>query len=590
MFIAITAISQPVELEHARTIREHKTQSGALLWWRQMAKGNFDYIYQVMSRLQDPLLMLNMGMHHDQSGPATFTLTDVEQESIAHCVMTLVANVLAREIMFMCWFHMYLPGRFFALTSESPEEVASAQAFCKEAWDDLLAAEKFALDNAKTGEFLKSLLWPHSTWAREILIGLRESGFDKPPADIMAEMMDAAHGCTGSKDVEDLFNYLRRLMKSNLHGHMGRPAQWHACVNSNILEEAGKRQVQLKPCDQVCGRPGVHPSAFRASACEFSLGGDALHTYLGKKTWPSPNPENYSLLPLAHHALHTLAGRLEDLSVLWLSLLLPPMSIIFRGSELLGNTCYWVLASTTHGSLVWHAELHMVGGTSWVKLAAPGAGQPWSMLHVTDPFEWYVVHCKSSSPSRVRTGMEGEDIRLGMAGFALEVIDESPVPCLKYCARTECFQRFTVPQLQQLLTLANVTIVGARPKLEADVVIALVTHLLPDATEEELKKIYALRGKMKQPVIETIITSELAALVEDAVVPEDMEAMEKEVLVKHSAKGVRKKPPAEKKQKDRVPADADVAPLAAPLGPAGPSARPIRAVVGQVFTIAEARE
>eukprot|EP00972_Heterocapsa_arctica_P108102 15920998-Heterocapsa_arctica.AAC.1 len=116
-----------------------------------MAKGKFDYIYQVMTRLKYPLLMLNMGMHHDQSSPATFSLTDAEQESIAHCVMRLVANVIAREIIFMCWFQMYMPGRFFALTSESQEEVASAQACCKEAWDDMLAAEKFALDHANTG-------------------------------------------------------------------------------------------------------------------------------------------------------------------------------------------------------------------------------------------------------------------------------------------------------------------------------------------------------------------------------------------------------------------------------------------------------
>eukprot|EP00972_Heterocapsa_arctica_P115067 16445851-Heterocapsa_arctica.AAC.1 len=157
---------------------------------------------------------------------------------------------------------------------------------------------------------------------------------------------------------------------------MGRPAQWHACVHSNILEVAGKGQVQLKPGDQVVGKPGIHPSAFRASACEFVLGEAALQTYLAKQTWPSPNLENYSLLTLAHHALHTMAGHLEDLGLLWLSLLLPPMCIVIRGSGPLGNSCYWVLASTTHGSLVWHAELHPVGGTSWVKLADPGAGQP----------------------------------------------------------------------------------------------------------------------------------------------------------------------------------------------------------------------
>ena len=210
MFIAIAAISQPVELEHARTIREHKTRSGTLQWWRQMASGNFNYIYEAMAKLHDPSLLLKMGMHPDSSRTAPFSFTDADQQAIAQSVMALTASVLAREIMYMCWFHMYLPGRFFALTSESSDEVASAQAFCKGAWDDLLAAEEFAgKQDVKVSDFLKSLLWPRSTWAREILIGLREAGFDKPPPDIMDMLMDAAQGCTGSKDVEDCFNYLR---------------------------------------------------------------------------------------------------------------------------------------------------------------------------------------------------------------------------------------------------------------------------------------------------------------------------------------------------------------------------------------------
>ena len=86
--------------------------------------------------------------------------------------------------------------------------MASAQAFCKSAWDDLLAAEDFAAkQDAKASDFLKALLWPHSTWAREAPIGLREAGFDKPPPDIMDMLMDAAKGCTGPKDMEDWFNY-----------------------------------------------------------------------------------------------------------------------------------------------------------------------------------------------------------------------------------------------------------------------------------------------------------------------------------------------------------------------------------------------
>ena len=130
------------------------------------------------------------------------------------------------------------------------------------------------------------------------------------------------------------------------------------------------------------------------------------------------------------------------------------------------------------------------------------------MLHVTDPLERYALPCKAASPARVRAGIQGVDIDLGMAGFALEITDESPVGCMKYCAECECSQRFTVPQMQQLIAIAGVACVGPRPKLEADVVAALVKHFCPGATEDELIKIYALRVKMKQPVSKTIITPE----------------------------------------------------------------------------------
>ena len=378
-------------------------------------------------------------------------------------------------------------------------------------------------------------------------------------------------------------------MKTNLNGQMGRPAQWHACVHSNILEEAGKEQVKLTPADQVVGRPGMHSSTFRASACEFSLGEEVLAAYLSKKTWPSPNPESYSMLPLAQHGLRTFAGHLEELSMLWLSLLLPPMCIVMHGSRLLESSCFWVLASTNHGSLVWRAELHFVAGKSWIQFANPGAGQPWTMLHVTDPLEWYVLPCKAASPARVRAGMQGVDLDLGMAGFALEVTDERPVGCMRYCAQSECFQRFTVPQMQQLIVIAGVAYVGPRPKLEADVVAVLVKHFCPGATEGELMQIYALRAKMKQPLIKTIITPELAALVEEAVVPEDLEAMEKDVLEKHHAKHLKRKRHSEKQKGDGQAEASAAALLGAPAAPANPSRRQLRPIQGLVFTGAQAK-
>jgi hypothetical protein len=40
MFRGMCALSQPVELEHAETIRAHKTRPGSLEWWAKMAAGH----------------------------------------------------------------------------------------------------------------------------------------------------------------------------------------------------------------------------------------------------------------------------------------------------------------------------------------------------------------------------------------------------------------------------------------------------------------------------------------------------------------------------------------------------------------------
>ena len=117
----------------------------------------------------------------------------------------------------------------------------------------------------------------------------------RKPFHIRGSLLHSQHRFRIKDLLFGLFAIHRKLLKTNLNGQMGRPAQWHDCVHSNILEEAGKVQVKLTPADQVIGRPGMHSSTFRAYACDLSLGEGALAAStsprrLGPRQTQNPTP------------------------------------------------------------------------------------------------------------------------------------------------------------------------------------------------------------------------------------------------------------------------------------------------------------
>ena len=157
-----------------------------------------------------------------------------------------------------------------------------------------------------------------------------------------------------------------------------------------------------------------------------------MGTYLGKRSWPSPSPENYCLLPNAHHALLAFAPDCLELKRVWVSLLLPPGSVTIWGADMLGTKCYWVLSSTAHGALAWHADIRYIGGKSGVEIAMQETC--WEILHVTDPAEWYILDCVGAPPARAHAEMQpGAGSHMSAMGFMLEAAVENPQICLAHC-------------------------------------------------------------------------------------------------------------------------------------------------------------
>jgi hypothetical protein len=170
--------------------------------------------------------------------------------------------------------------------------------------------------------------------------------------------------------------------------------------------------------------------------------------------------------------------------------------------------------------------------------------------------------------------------------FMLEASIETPESCLVHCARVECFSRFTVPQMLELVDEAGAPhLHGARPKLEADVVECLVRHRLPRAIEEELDEVYGKRKRMKRSPIQAKITPELAALVEEAVPEQDAPTVDEDFGKLFVEKVVRTKV-----KKRKQPAQAEEQPSQlAPVGQASSSRAGLRQITGTVFNIGQAR-
>jgi hypothetical protein len=155
-----------------------------------------------------------------------------------------------------------------------------------------------------------------------------------------------------------------------------------------------------------------------------------------------------------------------------------------------------------------------------------------------------------------------------------------------HCARSECFSRFTVLQMLELVDEAGAPYLhGARPKLEADVVECLVRHLLPRATEEELEEVYGKRKRMKRSPIQAKITPELAALVEEAVPEQDAPTVDED-FAKLFVDKVAKTNVKKRKQ----PAQAEGQPSqVATVGQASSPSMGLRRITGTVFSTGQAR-
>ena len=276
-------------------------------------------------------------------------------------ILNLTREILDREISFLMLYSDWCPMIFAGLVHEDEVVNQSTREYLSALFTRWSHAEVGKHEDEYLGSVLDRLYWCDNPFAVETLYGLAECQFLDTPEDIKVRVRGMSDGPCATKIAEDLFNFVRRVSSLHLSGVCSPLAQFHAAVFSGLLEDSGLRQGLLEAEDRIGPYEPLSKAMCKATTNEFSLGEDALNSYMDGTDFPVPDAQGYMDTPMLQHALVNLPN-LGDLHGLWRSILWRKGDVLLHKDGLLDPDCYWVLSSNEYGARVFHCKLLYVGG------------------------------------------------------------------------------------------------------------------------------------------------------------------------------------------------------------------------------------
>lgn len=213
-------------------------------------------------------------------------------------------------------------------------------------------------------------------------------------------------------------------------------------------------------------------------------------------------PAAFDAIPMATANLLDFADTPQELKHTWLSLLALPGGLLTQSMDGVNRKIFYVLGATQHGVLGWPCRAVRRGEDIVINLdVSPEA--TWVQLIVT---EKTLEDFKSSelmvgSPAWCRMRFEGADLASAIALIALK---EAGGRLVNHAAR-HGFRTLTVPYLKKLYRFLAVPHKGAMPSTEAALATALVKHVYPEKSADEIKAMVDKRYATRRPPVETVI-------------------------------------------------------------------------------------
>ena len=376
-------------------------------------------------------------------------------------------------------------------------------------WKLILKLEQEALTDPWCKQFWDCLLWPRMPWVREIMVSLSECKFHTVPEDVKGQLLDFVRGFSTSLPNELIFNHLRDCERASKNQQLSRATRWHRAITSKVAEECDRPQVAVTAVARnlAHGMPKLNQSFFAADMCEFSLGDEAIKHLMGPADWPTPSAANFVNQVLSMRALVQTDGDVAKLQSSWLSVLLVPGTLVAKKTD--PNTAGMVLHSSAHGALIWKMTQVNYKGFRYCRMSRKAAAgsrppMPWHQVLVHDTSEWVACDMVILTPGAAQK--EAKKLNLDLKP-GIYLLKGQTKPLLEMGA-LNAFPGVTIPWMRKMCTHLGLTFArGETPKTERQFATALVQHVLPQASEAEVKSILEKRFAPddSQPMVKSVL-------------------------------------------------------------------------------------
>lgn len=407
---------------------------------------------------------------------------------LAHNVFMVQVNIIGFRLCGHLSMQYTMPAKFAQLLS--PDAVVVKDALAEvSTW--FAALEKLEKDMHSDGEMMDlhaALVWPSLHWNRVLLVGLAEASFKSVPNWVREKLMSLFRGYGTTKCIEDMFKILRKAeSSSNENKDVSKEQRWYSVAQCAVLKDSDRRPLHITPSAIRGARSTAPPaSIYDPEASPMSLGEDVLKR-LASGAFKSQAPKTSNTTFLCWMAILKYEGERDTLNILWLSLLAQPGWVL---KHLPTNSYKVVLFSSQSGILLWNLDMFVMEQGRFFRLRRCG-GECWSFDTLQNLDEWEGLNHKVVAPGECVLLCSSSGLESSGPGLMLQEVGRQSL--LEKAARSALVPLLIV-HLKKLFHHLGLAKKGTRvPNTEKTLVTALVSHILPKASEAELKSIFDLR-------------------------------------------------------------------------------------------------
>eukprot|EP00971_Amphidinium_carterae_P216025 4287999-Amphidinium_carterae.1 len=339
------------------------------------------------------------------------------------------------------------PPKRFVLLVLDPSDCLHQEtlSYLKRLYSGVLELESLAArtSDRALSKWIRDLVWPESSWTREVLETLRADSWVLRREYLRASLVDYARGWRSTLICEN-GNRLGRRKEVGATGKSSVLRLWHHLQNeSGISEQYGRTSLNV---ESLQNKSELTDEFFRPDKGHSSLSDETVDQLIAPAAgFPTHNPGEYKMASLHGLCVHHHEGSWASLQDCWWTRLLTPGCIVST-DEVSRQKVHLVVKSSPHGALVIDGELDRVQQKLGAFNFTVHCPVKTSVFTVRDPRKTKVVQTKLTAPGCA----EHLELKEPVRSIVLTSASKKGTPLLQWSAMNG-FKPLTVPQLREFL-------------------------------------------------------------------------------------------------------------------------------------------